>query len=85
VFYEYIDHVAIFERDGWRCQICGKPTPARWRGTHRSNAPELDHRVPITKRGAHAYGNVQCACRACNGWKSNRLCVGQLPLFDVGA
>ena len=58
----------------------------RWqkrRGTRYSNAPELDHRVPISKGGTHLYTNVQCACRDCNGKKSNRSTVGQLPMFAL--
>jgi len=79
---ERVDHIEIFERDGWRCQICGKATPRSNRGTCRSNAPELDHRTPLSKGGAHTHGNVQCACRLCNQRKGNRTEVGQLPLFD---
>lgn len=71
----------VFERAGWRCQICGVKTPAKYRGTHRHDAPELDHVVPLSKGGAHTYANAQCACRACNQWKSDRLVVGQGLLF----
>jgi 5-methylcytosine-specific restriction endonuclease McrA len=71
----------VFERDGWKCQICGKQTPRARRGYRYSNAPELDHRIPISKGGPHTYGNTQCACRACNLEKSNRSNVGQLPLL----
>ena len=81
VAYEPIKAGRVFERDGWRCQICGKDTPKGRRGTRYSNAPELDHRVPMSKGGPHTYSNVQCACRACNGRKSNRSSVGQLPMF----
>lgn len=81
VAYEPIDVMAVFARDGWRCQICGKRTPEKRRGTCYSNAPELDHRVPMSKGGPHIYSNVQCACRACNGKKSNRSCAGQTQLF----
>jgi hypothetical protein len=57
--YEAVDISAVFERDGWRCQICGKATPKENRGTRRSNAPEIDHRVPMSKGGGHTYDNVQ--------------------------
>lgn len=78
-----IDPFKVFDRDGWRCQICGKATPRARRGTIHSNAPELDHRVPTTRGGGHVYSNVQCACRQCNGEKSNRSNKGQLPMFDI--
>lgn len=72
----------IFERDGWRCQICGVSTPKSRRGTMHANAPELDHVQPLSKGGAHTKANTQCACRRCNGWKSDRLVVGQVGLFS---
>lgn len=81
VEYEPVNPTKVFERDGWRCQICGKQTPNSRRGTRYSNAPELDHRVPISKGGPHTYGNTQCTCRACNGSKSNLSSVGQMPLL----
>jgi len=83
VEYEPINVFKVFERDRWHCQICGKPTPKKNRGTRYPNAPELDHRIPISKGGPHLYSNVQCACRRCNGLKSNKNCDGQLPLFGV--
>lgn len=81
VYTEVFDPFDVFDRDGWRCQICGKPTPRAQRGTMRSNAPELDHRIPLSKGGAHARSNTQCACRACNMAKGNRSETGQLPMF----
>lgn len=81
VAYEYVNPRRVFDRDGWRCQICGKRTPKARRGTTHQNAPELDHRIPISLGGGHTYDNVQCVCRACNIAKSNRSEVGQLPLF----
>ena len=83
VDYEYINVIKVFDRDGWRCQLCGKNTPQKNRGTCYTNAPELDHRIPMSKGGGHLYSNVQCACRKCNGLKSNKNERGQIPLFDV--
>jgi 5-methylcytosine-specific restriction endonuclease McrA len=77
--------VEVFMRDQWHCQICGKPTPEKNRGTHYPNAPELDHRIPMSLGGGHLYSNVQCVCRRCNLAKSNRNCVGQFPLFQANA
>lgn len=73
----------VFERDGWRCQICGASTPERWRGTKHRRAPELDHRVPLSVGGEHSYDNTQTACRECNAKKGNRNRRGQLPLIKV--
>ncbi len=79
---ENIDLEAVFVRDGWHCQICGCATPAERRGTRHQNAPELDHRIPLSRGGTHTYDNVQCACHRCNLRKGNRSVAGQLPLWS---
>lgn len=84
VEYAPINSRKVFERDGWKCQICGKQTPERHRGKRYPNAPELDHRVPMSKGGPHTYDNVQCACRNCNCAKNAKRSTGQLPLFTIG-
>lgn len=84
VAYESVDPIKVFERDGWMCQICGTHTPRKHRGTTRKNAPELDHRIPMSKGGGHLYENTQCACRQCNGSKGNKSSYGQFPLFSIG-
>lgn len=66
VEFERFDPFEIFERDGWSCYICGDPTPKELRGTRHPKAPELEHRVPISKGGSHTRDNVACACRRCN-------------------
>jgi 5-methylcytosine-specific restriction endonuclease McrA len=66
---ESIDAIAVFIRDGWRCQSCGCNTPRSLRGSQHSDAPELDHIVPLALGGAHTHDNVQCLCRTCNGLK----------------
>ena len=63
---ERVDPIKVFERDGWRCQECRKPTPRSRRGTYHPRAPELDHIVPLSKGGEHSYLNTQCLCRECN-------------------
>jgi hypothetical protein len=78
--YETIDPFKVFARDKWSCRICGVKTPKRLRGTIEDNAPELDHIIPLAKGGPHIYENVQCACRTCNSYKSDKI-IGQIPLF----
>lgn len=73
-----IDPIAVFDRDGWKCQLCGERTPRRLRGTTQDRAPELDHVLPLALGGQHTWGNVQCACRACN------LAKGATPLGQMG-
>lgn len=80
---ESINPIAVFLAAGWKCQLCGKPTPQRLRGTTHKRAPELDHVRPLSKGGTHTWDNVQCLCRECNGWKSDRVVVGQAGLFST--
>lgn len=77
---ETVDPTTVFERDKWRCQLCGTRTPKKRRGTLEPNAPELDHIIPLSLGGEHSYRNTQCACRACNHAKGATT-LGQLRLF----
>lgn len=77
---ESVDPIKVFERDGWKCQLCGAKTPRKLRGTYDKRAPELDHIVPLSKGGEHGYRNTQCACRECNGAKGATP-MGQTLLF----
>lgn len=70
---EAVNPFRVFERDGWLCRLCGVATPRAKRGTYEDDAPELDHVVPLAKGGAHSYANTQCACRRCNGLKSDAM------------
>lgn len=79
---ERVDVTRVFERDGYRCGICGRKTLASKRGTYHPKAPELDHIVAIALGGSHTYGNVQTACRSCNGAKG-AAALGQLHLFPA--
>ncbi|MGH2740698.1 MAG: HNH endonuclease [Actinomycetota bacterium] len=51
---------AIFARDDWMCQYCGDP------------AENVDHVIPRSRGGTHAWENVVAACRRCNSRKQNR-------------
>lgn len=77
---ERVDPFRIFERDGWRCRICGGDTPKELRGTVERSAPELDHVVPISRGGQHTHENLQCACRGCNIRKSNKIAPITAPI-----
>lgn len=72
---EVVDPIKVFERDGWRCYLCGYVTLKDERGTNHPFAPELEHIVPLSKGGHHTYANTACACRRCNGAKGDA--VGQ--------
>jgi 5-methylcytosine-specific restriction endonuclease McrA len=75
------DDLSIFERDGWYCRICSGPTRREARGSVSDPAaPTIDHIVPLSKGGADAPWNVQCAHRGCNARKGNGSAGSQLLL-----
>ncbi len=69
---ERIDPFEVFRRCGWRCEYCGEETPSELRGTHKRRAPELDHRIAVSRGGTHTIDNVTLACRLCNTRKRHR-------------
>jgi 5-methylcytosine-specific restriction endonuclease McrA len=77
---ESVNAITVFNRDGWRCQLCHKKLRRADRGTISDNAPELDHIIPLSKGGEHSYRNTQCACRKCNSEKGGEE-RGQLRMF----
>ena len=52
---------AVFARDAWACQYCGRA------------AENVDHVIPRSLGGTHTWDNVVAACRRCNSRKENRL------------
>jgi len=74
-----VDPIRIFERDKWRCQLCGRKTLKSKRGMIDDRAPELDHIVPLAHGGERIEHNVQCTCRKCNQEKGAKA-RGQLRL-----
>jgi hypothetical protein len=78
-FVERIFRVKVFERDGWRCHLCGKKVRRDVRPRHPL-APSLDHVIPLSRGGLHEYTNVRCAHLRCNCGKNNRAMNEQLLL-----
>jgi 5-methylcytosine-specific restriction endonuclease McrA len=65
--WEPVDVLAVFDRDGWRCHLCGrkvKPTEA-----------SIDHLIPIADGGPHSYANVATAHLSCNIRRGRRGAV----------
>src|SRR5579872_2426565 len=56
-----VNRRTVFARDSHRCQYCG------------SAAESIDHVVPRSRGGLHAWDNVVAACRRCNTRKEDRL------------
>lgn len=73
-----IDPIAVFERDGWICGICGKKVNRRLKYPHPLSV-SLDHIIPLSKGGTHTLTNVQCAHLTCNH-KKHTSDGGQLRL-----
>jgi len=55
---------AIFKRDSYRCQICG-------RSAHDGITLEIDHKIPRSKCGTDDPGNLWVLCFDCNRGKSD--------------
>lgn len=78
---ELFNPYAVFNRDGWTCQLCHIKTPKTLRGTCDYRAPELDHIVSLAEGGEHSMRNTQCLCRKCNQSKGAST-KGQLRMFS---
>jgi len=85
VRYTNVSRRVVFERDGWRCQLCGHAVlrkAKRHKVTRRLHprTASLDHIIPMVKGGDHVERNCQCACLSCNVRKHARR-IGQTRLF----
>jgi len=80
---EHIKKERVFEADGWRCYLCGCETPRELMGSIESNAPELEHVIPLSKGGTHTKDNVRCSCRACNLNKGANMPGGEGETFHT--
>jgi 5-methylcytosine-specific restriction endonuclease McrA len=67
-----VNRKRIFERDGWRCQLCHRPV-VRTAVVPHPRAPVVDHVVPLARGGTHEPANVQCAHFICNSIKSDQV------------
>lgn len=77
---ESVDPIKVFDRDKWKCCLCGIKTPKNKRGSYDNNAPEMDHIISLAEGGDHSYRNTQCLCRRCNAEKGAST-KGQFLLF----
>lgn len=63
---------AIYERDRWRCQLCGRKVNPDIQVPH-PRAATLDHIVPVSRGGSHDEANLQLAHFGCNSKKRNKV------------
>lgn len=73
------DRAEIFERDRWRCQLCGKRVDRRLTYPALLSA-SIDHILPLAAGGDDAPWNVQLAHLRCNSTKGARPADDQLRL-----
>ena len=78
--YERFDAIEIYERDNWKCHLCGKKIDRKHKWPH-SLSPSLDHIVPISLGGGHLRTNVKAAHLGCNSSKGKRSRQEQLSLL----
>jgi 5-methylcytosine-specific restriction endonuclease McrA len=63
--YEPIERQSVFDRDGWRCHLCG--------GEVTREDVSIDHLLPLARGGSHTYENVATAHYRCNVTRGARL------------
>lgn len=70
----------LFDNSAGVCAICGgqcdyEDYEVRDNGTFVAgdNYPSIDHIIPLSQGGRHAWNNVQLACRKCNSRKSDKV------------
>lgn len=69
----------IFERDRWRCMLCGRKLNRRAKWPHPDSA-SIDHVIPLAQGGGDNPLNVQAAHLLCNSAKGHRGGGEQLRL-----
>lgn len=67
--------LAIYERDGWLCQLCGEPVDRDADPKRDNAAPSLDHIVPRSLQPVpdHSDANLRLAHRGCNARRGARM------------
>jgi rubrerythrin len=70
----------VYERDGYKCHLCGKRTD-RTKDAPHPRSPTLDHLIPLAAGGTHEPLNCRTACFLCNATKGDRGGGEQLLLI----
>ena len=76
---EKFTSLEIFERDGWKCGICGRKVDPELTWPHPESA-SLDHIVPLSQDGEHSRANTRLAHLDCNIQRGDRGGNEQLSL-----
>lgn len=72
-FIEDVSKCELILRDGVLCYYCFKnldfTSPERW--TYNPDFAEIEHKMPLSRGGAHSYENCVLACSKCNKSKND--------------
>ncbi|MCL2933549.1 MAG: HNH endonuclease [Trichodesmium sp. MAG_R03] len=55
----------VFERDNYHCQSCGKSST--------QTKLNIDHIIPLARRGSNDISNLQTLCQKCNQKKKHHF------------
>jgi 5-methylcytosine-specific restriction endonuclease McrA len=80
---ENIGLAELAKKSKWRCVKCNVKC-VKPEGYNLCNEATIDHIVPLSKNGLHAWSNVQLLCRRCNTAKRDTIAPGMqlmLPLY----
>ncbi|HEY5576220.1 MAG TPA: HNH endonuclease [Clostridiaceae bacterium] len=72
VEYEHMDPLDLYEKDNWKCAICGEKIDKNLYYPNPMSA-SIDHIIPFTKGGTHTKGNVRATHLRCNIIRGNKL------------
>ncbi|KNX39496.1 hypothetical protein VV01_14570 [Luteipulveratus halotolerans] len=64
----HVEREAIFERDAFRCYLCGTDT-SKATSPFDPRSATVDHVVPLSRGGEHTLTNLRCCCLHCNSSK----------------
>ena len=67
-----IERIKIFERDKFKCWICGNKTDKNKIGLCEDDSPTLDHVQPLVHGGNHTATNLKTACFKCNALRQHK-------------
>jgi len=80
-----IKSVDVFNRDGYKCQLCGRKCLSKFKVINdmpHPSSPTVDHIIAISLGiKGHTWDNVQCCCWECNVAKGAQA-KGQLRFAD---
>jgi 5-methylcytosine-specific restriction endonuclease McrA len=68
---EQFDAREVFDRDNWKCGICGKKID-KDKAWPNLDCASLDHIVPVSKGGGHTRSNTRATHLHCNVSRQDR-------------